>query len=172
MTGAQWLALAQFPELSARARSCDGVSIMTRQANVLSMAVVLAAGLVSDLQAEEPALPATPCMGGQVELVEAPNGAIAEVIEDPAAYPRDPEIVLKLSDETWAKVYLSAAPTDELIEGGEIAVTAGDAAEAARAFDLFDRYDPEQAVVPSAAGLEPLSLPRARPKVARSSVAL
>ena len=72
---------------------------MTRQANVLSMAVVLAAGLVSDLQAEEPALPATPYMGGQVEPVEAPNGAIAEFIEDPAAYPRDPDIVLKLSDE-------------------------------------------------------------------------
>ena len=88
-------------------------------------------------------------MGGQVELVEAPNGAIAEFIEDPAAYPRDPDIVLKLSGEAWAKVYLSAAPTDELIEGGEIAVTAGDAAEAARALDLFDREDPVQAVVVS-----------------------
>jgi len=46
-------------------------------------------------------------MGGQVELVEAPNGAIAEFIEDTAAYPRAADIVLK----------------------------------------LFDRYDPEQAVV-------------------------
>jgi len=29
------------------------------------------------LQADEPALPPTPYMGGPVELVEAPNGAIA-----------------------------------------------------------------------------------------------
>jgi hypothetical protein len=36
---------------------------------------------------------------------------------------------------------------DELIEGGEIAVTAGDAAEAARVLNLFDRYDPAKAVV-------------------------
>ena len=73
--------------------------------------------------------------------------AVAEFIEDPAAYPRDPDIVLKLSPEAWAKVYLSAEPIDELIEGGEIEVTKGDAAEAARVLNVFDRYDPAQAVV-------------------------
>jgi len=55
--------------------------------------------------------------------------------------------VLKLSPEAWAKVYLSAAPLDELVGGEEIDVTRGDAAEAARVLGLFDRYDPEQAVV-------------------------
>jgi len=54
--------------------------------------------------------------------------------------------VLKLSPEAWAKVYLSAAPLDELVGGEEIDVTRGDAAEAARV-RLFDRCDPEQAVV-------------------------
>ena len=73
--------------------------------------------------------------------------AVAEFIDDPAAYPRDPDIVLKLSPEAWAKVYLSAAPLDELIGGEEIEVTQGDAAEAARVLGLFDRYDPERAVV-------------------------
>ena len=73
--------------------------------------------------------------------------AVAEFIEDPDAYPREPDIVLKLSPEAWAKVYLNAAPIDELIEGGEITVTAGDAAEAARVLNLFDRYDPSRAVV-------------------------
>jgi len=73
--------------------------------------------------------------------------AVAEFIEDPDAYPREPDIVLKLSPGAWAKVYLNAAPIDELIEGGEITVTAGDAAEAARVLNLFDRYDPSRAVV-------------------------
>jgi len=73
--------------------------------------------------------------------------AVAEFIENPAAHPREPDIVLELSSEAWAKVYLSAEPIDELIEGGEIAVTTGDAAEAARVLNLFDRYDPARAVV-------------------------
>jgi hypothetical protein len=73
--------------------------------------------------------------------------AVAEFIEDPAAYPRDPDIVLKLSPEAWAKVYLSAAPLDELVGGKEIDVTQGDAKEAARVLSVFDRYDPERAVV-------------------------
>jgi len=73
--------------------------------------------------------------------------AVAEFIEDPASYPRDPDIVLKLSGEAWAKVYLSAAPLDKLIGGEDIGVTQGDAAEAVRVLGLFDRYDSEQAVV-------------------------
>jgi alkyl sulfatase BDS1-like metallo-beta-lactamase superfamily hydrolase len=73
--------------------------------------------------------------------------AVAEFIDDPDAYPRDPDIVLELSPEAWAKVYLSAEPVDALIEAGDITVAGGDAAEAARVLDVFDRYDPEQAVV-------------------------
>jgi len=73
--------------------------------------------------------------------------AVAEFIEDLDAYPRDPDIVLELSGEAWAQVYLSAGPIDELIDGAEIDVTAGDAAEAARVLGLFDRYDPGRAVV-------------------------
>jgi hypothetical protein len=60
---------------------------------------------------------------------------------------RDPNTVLKLSGEAWAKVYLSAAPIDELIGGEEIDVTTGDAEKAARVLGLFDRYDPRRAVV-------------------------
>jgi len=73
--------------------------------------------------------------------------AVAEFIGDPAAYPRKPDIVLKVSGEAWAKVYLSAAPVDALIKGGEIEVTVGDGLEAARVLDLFDHYDPERAIV-------------------------
>ena len=41
----------------------------------------------------------------------------------------------------------SAAPVDELIKGSDITVKTGDAAEAARVLNLFDRYDPARAVV-------------------------
>lgn len=131
------------------------------------MALILAMpiGMASMTQAKEakkPALLSTLYMGGPVELGEAPNGAITNkrilegidevswmepTIEDPAAQPREADIVLELSPEAWAKVYLSAATVDELIKSGDITVKAGDAAEAARILNVFDRYDPEKAVV-------------------------
>ena len=73
--------------------------------------------------------------------------AVAEFIEDPDAYARQPDIVLKLSADTWAKLYLSEATLDDLIESGDLEVAAGDAAVAARVLDAFDRYDPSKAVV-------------------------
>jgi hypothetical protein len=51
-----------------------------------------------------------------------------------------------MSGETWAKLYVSQATPAELIANGEITVS-GDADEAARLIDLFDRYVPEKAVV-------------------------
>jgi len=36
---------------------------------------------------------------------------VVEFIEDPAAYPRDPDTVLKLSPEASANVYLGAGPS-------------------------------------------------------------
>lgn len=79
--------------------------------------------------------------------------AVAEFIEDPAGYPREADIVLELSPETWAKVYLSAAPVDELIKSGDITVKTGDATEAAKVLNVFDRYDPAKAVVVPARSL-------------------
>lgn len=73
--------------------------------------------------------------------------AVAEFITDPATYPRDPDIVLELTGETWAKVYLSSNSMGELVENGRIAVTTGDAEEAVRVLELFDRYDASRAVV-------------------------
>ena len=73
--------------------------------------------------------------------------AIAEFIEAPSEYLREPDILMELSEEAWAKVYLSAEPIRDLIQNGEIKVTKGDAQEAARILELFDRYDPAKAVV-------------------------
>jgi alkyl sulfatase BDS1-like metallo-beta-lactamase superfamily hydrolase len=73
--------------------------------------------------------------------------AVAEFIEDPTSYPRDTDLVLQMSGEGWAKVYLSAEPIETLIENGEVTVTKGDAAEASRVLNLFDAYDRNRAVV-------------------------
>jgi ubiquinone biosynthesis protein UbiJ len=56
-----------------------------------------------------------------------------------------------MTGDAWAKIFLSQAAPADLIASGEIEV-AGDAAEAARVIDLFDRYVQEEAVlVPPAA---------------------
>jgi alkyl sulfatase BDS1-like metallo-beta-lactamase superfamily hydrolase len=73
--------------------------------------------------------------------------AVAEFIENPDAYSRKPDIVLKLSGEAWARIYLSAEPMGRLLQGDDIAVTKGDRAEAAKVLAVFDRYSPERAVV-------------------------
>ena len=80
--------------------------------------------------------------------------AVAEFVAEPKRYGRTPDIVLAMSGETWAKLYLSQASAEDLIRSGEIKVTSGPAAEAARIIDLFDRYRPEKAVVIAPAFLE------------------
>jgi alkyl sulfatase BDS1-like metallo-beta-lactamase superfamily hydrolase len=73
--------------------------------------------------------------------------AVAEFIEDPDKYVRKPDIILKLSGDTLAKIYLSEGTIEDLIESGDLEVAAGDVANVARVFGSFDRYDPRKAVV-------------------------
>jgi len=73
--------------------------------------------------------------------------AVAEFIEEPDNYLRKADLALKLSAGAWAKIYLSEATVVDLIQSGDLEVSAGDAAEAARVLDAFDRYDPGRAVV-------------------------
>jgi len=72
--------------------------------------------------------------------------AIAEFVASPEGHYRDPDIVLAMSGETWVKIFLSQSAPEELIGSGEIQVD-GNATEAARLLNLFDRYRPERAVV-------------------------
>ena len=72
--------------------------------------------------------------------------AVAEFVEDPSKHTSKPDISLKMSGESWAKLYLSQATPEEMIASGDIEVT-GDAKEAARLINLFDRYSPQKAVV-------------------------
>jgi len=72
--------------------------------------------------------------------------AVAEFVADPDTYQHRADTTLVMSGETWSKLYLSLAKPEELIEQGEVKVR-GNATEAARLLDLFDRYKPEKAVV-------------------------
>ena len=79
--------------------------------------------------------------------------AIAEFVSEPDHYQRKPDVTLAMTGETWVKLYLSQAMPEDLIAKGAITVK-GDAAEAARVLNLFDRYRPEKAVVIPPAFLE------------------
>ncbi|WP_269581708.1 alkyl sulfatase dimerization domain-containing protein [Roseibium sp. Sym1] len=72
--------------------------------------------------------------------------AVAEFVAEPDQHYRDPDLVLRMAGETWAKVFVSSETPEALISSGEIEVM-GDAEEAARLIDLFGRYIPEKAVV-------------------------
>ena len=77
--------------------------------------------------------------------------AVAEFVAVPEKYQRKPDVVLAMSGETWAKLYVNQTTPEDLIKNGEIKVT-GDADEAARLINLFDRYSPARAVaIPPAA---------------------
>jgi alkyl sulfatase BDS1-like metallo-beta-lactamase superfamily hydrolase len=73
--------------------------------------------------------------------------AVAEFINDPDDYPRESDIVLELAGDTWAKVYLSTEPVEDLIKAKQIIVSKGDASEVARILNVFDHYQPARAVV-------------------------
>ena len=64
-----------------------------------------------------------------------------------------PDITLAMAGESWSRLYLSQDMLEDLIKNGDIKVQ-GDAAEAARLFNLFDRYRPEKAVVMPSAFVE------------------
>jgi len=73
--------------------------------------------------------------------------AVVEYLPKPEEYSREADITLALSGETWAKIFLSQENVADLISKGEIKVTKGNGKEAARLFDLFDRYKPEKALL-------------------------
>ncbi len=79
--------------------------------------------------------------------------AIAEFIPVPDAYYRKPDVIVSMSGETWARLYLSQTMPEDLIKSGDIKVI-GDSTEAARLINLFDRYSPQKAVVIPAVALD------------------
>jgi len=80
--------------------------------------------------------------------------AVAEFVASPEDHYRKPDITLSMSGETWTKIYVSQETPETLIAAGEIQVE-GDADEAARLINLFDRFVPEKAVVVPPAAFSP-----------------
>jgi hypothetical protein len=66
---------------------------------------------------------------------------------------RKPDIILKMSGDTWAKLYVSERTAADMIKSGEINVATGKATDVVRLLDSFDRYDPAKAVVVPRASL-------------------
>jgi len=72
--------------------------------------------------------------------------AVAEFVPDPDKHQKKADITLIMSGEMWAKLYMSQATPEDLIQNGGIKVE-GSVTEAANLINLFDRYRPEKAVV-------------------------
>jgi alkyl sulfatase BDS1-like metallo-beta-lactamase superfamily hydrolase len=79
--------------------------------------------------------------------------AVAEFVADPSKYLREADVTVEMAPDSWAKLYLSQVTPEDLIKSGELKVT-GDATEAARLINLFDRYSPQKAVVVPPAAFE------------------
>ena len=90
---------------------------------LISMAIAVAAGLPTTVQAAEPGLQISPYMGGPVEMATAPNGAIAnkrilDGIEGvPTLYERKP-VALQHPVKGGAQTYLYRQGVADLSECG------------------------------------------------------
>jgi alkyl sulfatase BDS1-like metallo-beta-lactamase superfamily hydrolase len=73
--------------------------------------------------------------------------AVAEYLPDPDKHYRIADLVVALTCQAWARLYLSQASIQEVAEAGELRVTQGTVEEAADLFEMFDRYSPEKAVL-------------------------
>jgi len=73
--------------------------------------------------------------------------AVAEYLDDPDEHYKPGDVVMSLSGETWAKLYLSQATVSELVKNKEIEMRRGSAEEAEHLIGLFDQYRPEKAVL-------------------------
>jgi alkyl sulfatase BDS1-like metallo-beta-lactamase superfamily hydrolase len=73
--------------------------------------------------------------------------AVAEYLPDPDKHYRTADLVVALTGQAWARLYLSQASVAEVAYSGELQVTKGTVEEAAHLIEMFDRYSPEKAVL-------------------------
>jgi len=73
--------------------------------------------------------------------------AIAEYVEEPEAYYKPADIVIAMSGETWAKLYLNANSVEDLVKTGDVKIERGTGEEVSRLLAMFDEYHPEKAVL-------------------------
>jgi alkyl sulfatase BDS1-like metallo-beta-lactamase superfamily hydrolase len=73
--------------------------------------------------------------------------AVAEYLDDPDEHYKLADVALSLSGQAWAKLYLSQATVQELVKSKEIKMKRGTVKEAEHLISLFDKYQPEKAVL-------------------------
>ncbi len=73
--------------------------------------------------------------------------AIAEYLPNPDEHYKPADVVLSLSGEAWAKLFLSEATVQDLVKNKEIEILQGTVEEANKLIDLFDKYKKEKAVL-------------------------
>lgn len=78
---------------------------------------------------------------GQPRVALHVRNGIAEFVEAPAQHYRPADIVLQLSGETWARLFLDPGQLAAAIRQGEVKVSQGDAQQAEVLLGLFDRLE-------------------------------
>lgn len=71
---------------------------------------------------------------------------IAEFLSDPDKHYHQPNVVILMSGESWAKLYLNKASLSSLADEGAAKVTLGDLKAAQALLDLFDIFEPSKNV--------------------------
>jgi alkyl sulfatase BDS1-like metallo-beta-lactamase superfamily hydrolase len=76
---------------------------------------------------------------------------VAEFLSNPGAHYHRPDIVVSMSGESWAKLYLNRSDLASLIDAGKAKMTKGDLKSASSLLNLFDVFEPARNVtIPTA----------------------
>jgi hypothetical protein len=67
---------------------------------------------------------------------------VVEFLTDPAEHYRQPDVVVSMSGESWANLYLNKTGLASLVEAGEANLTKGNIKSAAALLELFDTLNP------------------------------
>ena len=76
---------------------------------------------------------------------------IAEFLTEPDRHYHRPDIVVSMSGESWASLYLNQTDLASLVDAGKAKVIKGDRESAAKLLDLFDAFSPSRNFTVSAA---------------------
>ena len=73
--------------------------------------------------------------------------AVAEFLDEPEQHYKPADVIMSLTGEAWAKLFLSQATVSELVKDKEIEIKQGTVQQAEQLINLFDRYKPEKALL-------------------------
>lgn len=76
---------------------------------------------------------------------------VAEFLTEPDRHYHSPDVVMSLSGESWARLYVNQTDLSTLVKTGEAKVVKGDLVSATELLDLFDAFKPSRNVTVPAA---------------------